>query len=130
MTDLSDNDSWVEIFNQNLILPDINSPPSKRNRIAPVEFAPPFDSPYLRVFCTSLAAKDTWVLAGWMTIYIGNLQNFVPVRFFSKKIFLDEWQLVEWAEITEQTTQLKYDFQPPYWFKNMTITVEQYQPNI
>ncbi|NEN90637.1 MAG: hypothetical protein F6K48_17665 [Okeania sp. SIO3H1] len=127
MTDLSDNDSWVEIFNRNLILPDINSPPTRENRIAAVEFSPPFNSPYLRIFCTSSTAKDSWVLAGWITIYIGNIENFVPVRFFSKKIFLDEWQLVEWVNITKQTTQLKYDFQPPFWFKDMAISVEQYQ---
>ncbi|MGD1712308.1 hypothetical protein [Dapis sp. BLCC M172] len=122
MVDLSNESNWVLILDESRLLTDYspNLQTSIPNFLVPV----PFLSDFFRLFVTT-NGKWTWVYAGLLCLQVGTIEENVPSRIATHKVYLDEWQILRFPEISLSPV-CHLEFEVPYYFPDISVRIEQY----
>ncbi len=122
MVDLSRDEYWTLIKEHDASLA---GQPSWSNRILPILFGIPFLSPFLKIYATSSATAKDYRYAGYISLYIGNLEQEVPIWVTARKVIFDDWRLCNFPEIAN-SSQSHLEFNPAYWLPDISFEVWQY----
>jgi hypothetical protein len=101
---------------------------ARDNAIAPILFPVPFLSPWFKAFIAVLDNNRPWYYGGRFILYAGNLQSDVPIYLTSRKMLLNEWKLLDFPHLANasQGSQFFIQYEPPWWFPNVSVTIYQY----
>lgn len=119
--DLSLEENWVEIFNQEV---ELEERATKQNRIPIFLISAIYNEPYFKIYADNKNAEPFWWMAGTIYLAIGSIANETPAIAASYRVPLGQWTLIKFEPLA-QAWHLQ--FEPNYWHQQISLTVEQYQ---
>lgn len=125
MPQFSNEEHWELIADETR---SVAGTPARDNAIAPLLLPIPYLSPYFKAFISILNNNRPWYYGGRFVLYVGNVESPVPVYATSRKMLLNDWKLLEFPHLAtaSQGSQFYFQYEPPWWFPNISLTMYQY----